>query len=121
MAFGLRLIDSTTAGGRSAASNQRAAASGSAVSQLRPIAIRLRSRRDSLNRSLDTKSLELTNLKSELKGRGDERDYLSNLFDEYIRNVETRVHIVELQRYQDQLEEARLAPDMGIRGDISII
>lgn len=60
-------------------------------------------------RILDSKTLSLSNLRSEIKSREQEAAYLSNLLGEYIRNFESRLHIVELHRYEDKLEEANLA------------
>lgn len=62
-------------------------------------------------RLLDSRNLDLNNLRTEIKARQEERTYVSNLLAEYIRNFETRVHIAELQRYQAALEAARLAPE----------
>lgn len=63
------------------------------------------------SRLLDSRTLDLTNLRNEIKSRQEEAAYLSNLFGEYIRNFETRLHIAELQRYRDDIETARLAPE----------
>jgi biopolymer transport protein ExbB len=62
-------------------------------------------------RLLDTRNLDLGNLRTEIKARQEEKTYLSNLLDEYIRNLETRVHITELQRYRTPFEAARLAAE----------
>lgn len=62
-------------------------------------------------RLLDTRNLDLSNLRTELKARKEEKAYLANLLDEYVRNFETRVHISELQRYRSALDAARLAPE----------
>ena len=62
-------------------------------------------------RLLDTRTLDLSNLRSELKARQDEAGYLSNLLGEYIRNFESRMHIVEVQRYREAIEAANLAPE----------
>jgi biopolymer transport protein ExbB len=62
-------------------------------------------------RTLDSRSLDLSNLRSEIKTRQDEADYLSNLLSEYLRNFESGLHISELQRYADSVEEAKLAPE----------
>ncbi len=62
-------------------------------------------------RLLDSRTLDLSNLQNEIKSRKDEQAYLSNLLGEYIRNFETRLHIAELQRYQDPLDTAKLAPE----------
>jgi biopolymer transport protein ExbB len=63
------------------------------------------------SRLLDSRTLDLSNLRSEIKLRLDEAGYLSNLLGEYIRNFESRLHIAEIQRYEDPLEEAKLAPE----------
>lgn len=60
---------------------------------------------------LDNRTLDLSNLNSEIESREKERTYLSNLLSEYIRTFETRLHIAEKQRYEDPLEAARLAPE----------
>jgi biopolymer transport protein ExbB len=62
-------------------------------------------------RLLDSRTLDLSNLRSEIKSRQDEKSYLSNLLSEYIRNFESRLHITELQRYEKPLETAKLAPE----------
>jgi biopolymer transport protein ExbB len=64
-----------------------------------------------VTRLLDTRTLDLSNLRSEIKARQEEATYLSNLLGEYIRNFESRLHIVEIQRYEGVLETAELAPD----------
>lgn len=62
-------------------------------------------------RLLDSRTLDLSNLRSEIKSRQEESTYLSNLLSEYIRNFESRLHIAEIQRYREPLEEAKLAMD----------
>lgn len=62
-------------------------------------------------RELDSRLLDLSNLRNEIKSRREESSYLSNLLGEYIRNFEARVHIAEVQRYREALEAARLAPE----------
>ncbi len=62
-------------------------------------------------RKLDSRTLDLSNLRAEIKLRNEEASYLGNLFGEYIRNFESRLHIVELKRYQQALETAKLAPE----------
>ncbi|MDD5327756.1 MAG: MotA/TolQ/ExbB proton channel family protein [Phycisphaerae bacterium] len=61
------------------------------------------------SRLLDSRTLDLSNLRSEIKSRQEESTYLSNLFDEYIRNFESRLHIAESQRYREPLEAAKMA------------
>lgn len=64
-------------------------------------------------RLLDGRALDLGNLRSEIKARQDESTYLFNLLGEYIRNFESRLHIAEIQRYQESIETAKLAPESG--------
>ena len=66
---------------------------------------------EAVKRSLDRRNLDMNNLRTEITSREQEKAYLSNLLDEYIRNLETRLHIAELRRYQDDIEAARLAPE----------
>ena len=62
-------------------------------------------------RELNKGALGLTNLERAIKERRDEVAYLSNLIDSYIRSFEASLHIAEVQRYEEQLEEAKLAPE----------
>ena len=71
-------------------------------------------------RMLDSRTLDLSNLRSEIKSREQEAAYLSNLLGEYIRNFESRLHIVELQKYEDTLEKARLAVENSNLSDEEI-
>jgi biopolymer transport protein ExbB len=73
--------------------------------------VRVRAEFDEVSRSLDTRNLDLGNLRSETQARRNEKSYLSTLLDEYVRNFETRVHIAELQRYRDVMERAQEAPE----------
>lgn len=62
-------------------------------------------------RLLDSHTLDLSNLRTEMNTRQEESAYLSNLLSEYIRNFESRLHIAELQRYSKPLEVAKLAAE----------
>lgn len=62
-------------------------------------------------RLLDNRTLDLTNLRTEIKSRQEEASYLSTLLAEYIRNFESRLHIAEVQRHRSTLDAARLAPE----------
>jgi biopolymer transport protein ExbB len=73
----------------------------------------LRSEYQDLTRSIDTGSLDLGKLRTEIKAREEENSYVANLLDEYIRNLEVRVDITELQRIGEEIEQARLAVDSG--------
>jgi hypothetical protein len=76
--------------------------------------IRVRKTYQETSRLLDNRTLDLSNLRNEIKTRQEEATYLSNLLAEYIRNFESRLHIAELQRYKKLLEAARLAPENKI-------
>ncbi|MBI1368389.1 MAG: hypothetical protein GC162_07010 [Planctomycetes bacterium] len=60
-------------------------------------------------RLLDSRTLDLSNLRTEIKSRHEESTYLSNLLSEYSRNFESGMHIAELQRYAAPIKEAKLA------------
>ncbi len=62
-------------------------------------------------RQLDSRNLDLNNLRADIKSRKGEKNYISNLLVEYTRNFETRLHIAELDQYEDTIKEATLAPD----------
>jgi len=64
-------------------------------------------------RLLDSRTLDLSNLRSGIESRRDEATYLSNLLGEYIRNFESRLHVAELPLYEEAVEEAKLAPENG--------
>ena len=71
-------------------------------------------------RLLDSRTLDLSNLRTEISSREETAAYLSNLLDQYIREFETRLHIAEMQRYRTVLEEATLAPENRTLSDSEI-
>jgi biopolymer transport protein ExbB len=73
--------------------------------------IKVRQKYQQVSRLLDTRTLDLGNLTSEIKSRKEEAAYVSNLMGEYIRNFESLLHIAEVQRYRSALEEAKLAAE----------
>lgn len=73
-----------------------------------------------VKRTLDGETLGLSNLEAELESRRRESSYLSNLFTEYIRNFESRLHIAEVQRYSAPLEAAKLAPESSDRSTLEV-
>ncbi len=66
---------------------------------------------DKVRRDLDNRTLTVSTIKKEIKEREQEKDYLTTLLGEYVRNFETRLHICELERYKQITEDARLAPE----------
>jgi biopolymer transport protein ExbB len=79
--------------------------------QLEDELIAARKEYDGVLKIRDTRTLDVSNLKSEIKAREDQNKYLSNLLDEYLRNLETRLHIAEVQRYGKMLGEVRSTVD----------
>ena len=73
-----------------------------------------------VQRQLDSRNLDLNNLRNEIKSRQGEKSYISNLLGEYIRNFQTRLHIAELDRYKETIDEAVLAPDNTNLSDVEI-
>ena len=73
--------------------------------------VKVRSEFEDVSRTLDTRNLDLANLRTEVEAREAEKSYLATLLDEYVRNYETRIHIAELQRYRGAIETAREAPE----------
>lgn len=71
-------------------------------------------------RTLDSRSLDLSNLGTELKSRNDERTYLSNLLTQYLEGFETGLHIAELARYEAPVEEAKLAPENSNLSELEV-
>lgn len=62
-------------------------------------------------RLLDSRTLDLGNLRTEIKLRQDEAAYLSNLLAEYVRNFESGLHVAERQHQAEALERAKLAAE----------
>ncbi len=62
-------------------------------------------------RLVDNRTLDLNNLRNQIKARQEETAYLSTLMSEYLRNFESRIHISELQHHREALDAAALASD----------
>ncbi len=71
----------------------------------------VRAEHQQVTRLLDSRTLDLSNLRGEIASRETESGYLSNLLGEYARNFESRLHIAEIQRWEPVLERARLAAE----------
>ncbi len=81
------------------------------LSELEAQLVKVRQEYQETTRLLDSRTLDLSNLRNEIKSRNQEATYLSNLLGEYARNFESRLHISEIDRYQEALETAMLAPE----------
>jgi biopolymer transport protein ExbB len=64
-----------------------------------------------VSRKVDARLLATNGVRNEIESRQEEIDYLSNLLADFIRNLEAGLHIAELQRYQEPLDVAKLAPE----------
>lgn len=81
------------------------------LSELETELLALRQSYQQTSRVLDGRTLDLNNLRTEIKSRQDEGAYLANLLGEYVRNFESRLHIAEVQRHHDVLAAAKLAAE----------
>jgi len=63
---------------------------------------------EEIGQELAEKSQGLSNLTAELKSLRAESAYLSTLLTDYNREFESRLHIVELQRYSEQLKQTQI-------------
>lgn len=57
------------------------------------------------------RKLEVSNLESKIAARKEEAAYLTNLMGEYVRNLESVLHVAEKQRYADPIEAVKQAAD----------
>ncbi len=64
---------------------------------------------EAVRRRLDQRALDLNNLRQEIKRLEQEQVYLTNLFTEYARNFETRLHIAEMRTYESVITAAKSA------------
>ncbi len=82
------------------------------LSDLESELIRVRREYNQTTRLMNTRKLDLSNLKTKIESRKEEINYILNkVLGEYIRNLETQLHIAERQRYEEILEAAKLAPE----------
>ncbi|MEM6885327.1 MAG: MotA/TolQ/ExbB proton channel family protein [Verrucomicrobiota bacterium] len=88
------------------------------LNELEKKLIEVREEYENTTRTLDTRNLDLNNLRKEITSREKEVSFLQNLFEEYVVNFETKLHISEIQRYRGIIDEARLAPDDANLNDV---
>jgi len=69
--------------------------------------LELRREQDASSRLVDSGNLALTGIKTEIKARQDELDYLANFLDEYARTFESKVNVSELQALGSAIEETK--------------
>jgi biopolymer transport protein ExbB len=80
----------------------------------------VRLKHQKIMRQLDSRNLDLNNLRSDIKARKGEKNYISNLLGEYTRNFETRLHIAELDQFEQVVQDAALAPENSNLSDEEI-
>lgn len=68
-----------------------------------------RAENQQVSRLLETRTLDLSNLATEVQQRKDQANYVANLLGDYRGKFESRLHLAELQRYRAVLDKARLA------------
>jgi len=71
----------------------------------------VRARFQDVSRTLELRSLDLSNLRTDIDKRRDQTTYLGNVLGEYIRELESGMHITELQRYDGELNAVKLAQE----------
>ena len=81
------------------------------IGELEQSLVKARQKYQATTNLLATRSLDLTKLNGEIKSREEEIAYLSGLLGEYLRNFESGLHIVELQRYRKDLDATKLVSE----------
>jgi len=81
------------------------------LSQLEAELTAVRSEFKEVSRRKDQRVFDITRLTNQNENRDKEITYLSGLLADYLRKFDSRLHIAEVQRYQEQLERALLAPE----------
>jgi biopolymer transport protein ExbB len=71
-------------------------------------------------RLLDSRTLDLSRLQSDIKARREESAFISNLLVDYQQKFEARLHITEVARYEEAVEAAKLAPEDGSLEDVEV-
>lgn len=61
-------------------------------------------------RLLDSRNLEISTARNEMKAQQEEITYVGNLLDEFARSFDGRLHVSEIQRYAPLVEVALQAP-----------
>lgn len=77
--------------------------------ELEDMLLNVRTDQQRASRLLDVRTLDLSNLGTDIDKRRAQVAYLSNLFGDHARNFEARLHIAELHRYEDKVAASKLA------------
>ena len=81
------------------------------VNSLEEEVIAKRSELRTAERNRDNKLVDLNSLKSEVKSRNTEKDYLTSLLNEYIQQFETRIHITEYDLLKDEIDSLKASSE----------
>ncbi len=76
------------------------------LDELERRAISLRQQERDQRRLVDHEQYDLSEMQNRVSSLRDNNNYLSNLMRDYIRRFETRIHISEVQHYQDVISRA---------------
>lgn len=68
----------------------------------------------------DNADLRLDQLRSQISGREEEIQYVSNLLDEYIRGLQSRIHVSQVDQYESKLVEILNASESTEDGSVSV-
>ncbi len=64
-----------------------------------------------LQRLRDNRQMDLVSLEKEVEAQRNEINYVGNLLGEYLRAFESRIHVAEIQRYEESLAGVRRVLD----------
>ncbi len=85
------------------------------LSRLEDEHLRVRRQYDAARKTLDQKSLERSQVVQETRRLEQEQAYLINLFSEYARNFEGRLHLAEVERYRPVFTPVQTTADAAER------
>jgi biopolymer transport protein ExbB len=71
----------------------------------------LRREHERVTRLVDEGNLELTTIKTAMRARQDELDYMGNLLDEYARTFESKINVSEMQQCGEAIAVAKQATE----------
>ncbi len=79
------------------------------VTSLEDEVLTLRQERDRLLKIRDSRTLDLTSVRTQVKSLEDQEDFINSRLNEFVRDFEGRLDISELARYEDMTSAAKLA------------
>jgi len=88
------------------------------VSTLEDEVLRLRSERDRLLEIRDSRTIDLTSLEKEVDALEDQEDFVNSRLNEFVRDLEGRLDISELSRFEELTAAAKLA---DVDADLDVV